>query len=221
MGSQRTSPADSVARPLSVARTALCALVFVFAAHAQIIDFESGGLKYKALTHNGLTIMFAPLPLRVRDYAILQVAISNGSQVSWAVRPEDFQFERPDGDVIQALPVRTVVDTLLAKAGRSDVMKLISAYEAGLYGNTQLHSTSGYESRRQDALAEVGSTKLKAAAAASAIALVTTKLNPGQTTDGAIFYANQGKPLGAGRLTVNAAGEMFVFPVDAETRSPH
>ena len=54
------------------------------AVRAQIIEFESGGLKYKTLTHNGVTIMFASLPTHVREYAILQVAISNGSPVSWA-----------------------------------------------------------------------------------------------------------------------------------------
>src|SRR6185295_5673055 len=109
---------------------------------------------------------------------------------------------------------KTVVNELIDKAGRGDVIKLISAYEAGLYGNTEMHSTNGYEVRRQNALAEIGSTRLKAAAAASAIALVTTKLNPGQSTDGAVFYANQGKPLGSGRLIVNMAGEVFVFPLE-------
>src|SRR6266436_2639717 len=198
---------------------AVCALMTV--GRAQIIDFDSGGLKYKTLTHNGVTIMFATLPRHVRDYAILQVAISNGSPVSWAIRPEDFRFEKSDGQTIRALPARTVVDTLMEKAGRGDVIKLVSAYEAGLYGNAKLRSTNGYESRRQNALAEIGSTRLKAAAAASAIALVTTKLAPGQSTDGAIFYPNQGKPLGAGQLVVKAAGETFVFPVEAEPHGGH
>lgn len=183
---------------------------------AQIIEFESGGLKYKTLTRNGVTIMFAPLSTHVRDYAILQVSVSNGSPISWAIRPEDFRFERADGSVVQALPARTVVDTLMEKAGRNDVIRMIAAYEAALYGNSQMHSTNGYEARRQSALAEVGSSKLKAAAAASAIALVTAKLMPGQSTDGAIFYPNQGKPLGPGRLVVTAAGETFSFPVEGE-----
>jgi hypothetical protein len=108
-----------------------------------------------------------------------------------------------------------VVDTLLEKASRGDVIKMISAYEAGLYGNAQIHSTNGYESRRQDALADIGSGKLKAAAAASAIALVTTKLAPGQSTDGAVFYPNQGKSLGAGKLIVTTAGETFTFPIES------
>jgi hypothetical protein len=196
----------------------LAAIMLIAAVHAQIIEFESAGLKYKTLTRNGVTIMFATLPSHVREYAILQVAISNGSPISWSVRPEDFRFERADGQTIQALPARSVVDSLRQKAGRGDVIKLIAAYEAALYGNIQVRSTNGYESRRQNALAEIGSNKLKAAAAASAIALGTTKLAPGQSTDGAVFYPNQGKPLGAGQLIVNTAGETFVFPVEAE---PH
>src|SRR5258708_23332379 len=144
-------------------RACLLALVFFIATvHAKIIEFESNGLKYRTLTRNGVTIMFATLPTHVREYAILQIAISNGSPVSWAIRPEDFKFERSDGQTIRALPARTVVDRLMEKAGRGDVIKLVAAYEAGLYGNTKLKSTNGYETRRQNALAEGSSTKLRA-----------------------------------------------------------
>jgi hypothetical protein len=195
------------------------AIACIGAAQGQIIEFESSGLKYKALTHGGVTIMFAALPLHIRDYAVLQIAVSNGSSVSWSIKPEDFKFERSDGSTIQALPARTVVDTMREKATHSDVIKLVSAYESALYGNTQIHSNNGYESRRQNMLAMEGSTKINAAAAASAIALVATKLLPGQSSDGAIFYQNQGRPLGIGHLTVNAAAETFTFPVDVE--SPH
>jgi hypothetical protein len=197
----------------------LAAVVCAAAAQGQIIEFESSGLRYKALTHGGVTIMFASLPLHIRDYAVLQIAVSNGSTISWSIKPEDFRFERADGTAIQALPARTVVDTMREKATHGDVIKLVSAYEAALYGNTQIHSNNGYESRRQNMLAMGGSNKINAAAAASAIALVATKLVPGQSTDGAIFYQNQGRPLGAGRLTVTAAAETFTFPVEAE--SPH
>jgi hypothetical protein len=190
-------------------------------AHAQVIEFESSGLKYKALTRAGVTIMIATLHTQVRNYAILQVAVSNGSPVSWSVRPEDFRFENDDGRVIQALAAKTVVGDLLERAGRGDVTKLVTAYEAALYSNAEMHSTNGYESRRQDALAEFGSSKLKAAAAASAIAFVQTKLTPGQSTDGAVFYPNNGKPLGAGRLKVTAAGETFVFPMEADPHASH
>jgi hypothetical protein len=182
---------------------------------AQVLEFESAGLKYKALTRGGVTIMFAPLPTRVLGYTILQVAISNGSPVSWSFKPEDFRFERADGERIQAVSAGTVVKQLLDHASRGDVGRLIHAYEAALFGNAHVRSTNGYEERRQDYLA-FGSTKLQAASAASAIALVTTKLAPGQSTDGAVFYPSKGKPLGAGRLIVEAAAETFEFPVEAE-----
>jgi hypothetical protein len=199
----------------------LVLLMFPVAIRTQVIPFESGGLKYKALTRGGMTIMFAQLPTRVRDFSILQVSISNGSPVSWQVKPEDFRFERDAGTPIQALPADTVVGTLLRKASRNDVSKLISAYEMALNGNVQMHSTNGYEARRQSAMGEGGAARMRAAAAASALALVPTKLEPGQSTDGAVFYPSTGKPLGAGRLIVNEAGEEFVFPVEAEAHGAH
>lgn len=166
--------------------------------------------------------MVARLSTRVRDWEIFQVAITNGSPVAWAVKAEDFRFERETGPPISALAAHEVVETLLKKASRNDTTKLVVAYEAALFGNIQMHSTNGYESRREDALAEYGSTKLKAAATASAIALAPAKLASGQSTDGAIFYPNGGKPLGAGKLIANAGGEEFVFPVEADApQNPH
>ncbi len=195
------------------ARWALVWALSSAVAAGQIIEFESGGLKYQALTRNGLTIMLAELPSHVRDYSIVQVAISNGSNVTWTVKPEDFRFQRSDGSVFPAQPARTVVEQLVDRARRSDVIRLVIAYESSLYGNSRYKATNGYEVRRQSALAEVSSTRLKAAAAASAIALVQTKLVPGQSTDGAVFYATAGKPLGNGVVIVNAAGGVFRFPV--------
>jgi hypothetical protein len=48
-------------------------------AAGQVIHFESGGLKFQTLTRRGLTVMFAHLPVQLREYSILQVSISNGS----------------------------------------------------------------------------------------------------------------------------------------------
>ena len=197
-------------------RAALVVMVLVaLAARAQVIEFESGGLRYRTLTRNGFTIMFASLPSHVRAYAVMQVAVSNGSPISWTVKPEDFSFHRPDGVVIQAAPAVEVVDSLMNKASRGDVIHLVTAYETDIYGNYRLKSTNGYEVRRQNALAEVGSARLKAAAAASAIALVSTRLSSGDSTDGAVFFPSNGKPLGAGKLIVHAAGEVFEFDADA------
>jgi hypothetical protein len=181
---------------------------------AQVIEFESGGLRYQTLTRNGVTLMFAHLPTHVREYAILQVAVSNGAQAPYTIRPEDFTFERADGAFIRAVPARQVVGALIEKGNRSDVVKLVSTYEMALYGMTRLRPTNGYESRRQQYLAEVSSTKIKAAAAASAIALVQTKLAAGLSTDGAVFFPTDGKPLGAGRLVMRNSGGEFVFNLE-------
>src|SRR5487761_2087175 len=197
---------------------ALAAVFLSGTLSAQIIEFESGGLKYRTLTRGGVTIMWAHLPMHIKEYAVLQVAISYGSPVSWQIKPQDFRFEKAEGGQLGALPAVQVVQWVMDKAGRGDVVKLITAYESALFGNARVHSTNGYEARRQDAQAEMGGGKFRAAAAASAIALVPTKLASGQSTDGAIFFLNGGKPLGAGKLIVTAAAETFEFPVEMETR---
>ena len=194
-------------------RLGLLSLVCLGIADAQVIEFESSGLIYRTLTRNGLTIMWASLPSHVKSYSIVQVVVSNGSKVPWVVKPQDFRFDRSDGVVLLPIPANTVIDSMLQRASRNDVIRLVTAYEAGLYGNFKLRSTDGYEARRQSALAEVASAKLKAAAAASAIAFVPVKVTPGMSTDGAIFFVNGGKPLGAGKLTVHAAGEVFEFEI--------
>lgn len=189
---------------------------FLYAAtvFGQVIEFESGGLKYQTLTKNGLTVMVAPLNTVVRNYTVVQVAVSNGSGITWVVRPEDFSYAaETTGLEVPAVPARTVVKSLVERASKSDVIKLVDAYEAGLYGNTQYKSTHGFEQRRLNAITDFTSTKLKAAATASAIALVQTKLGPGQSTDGAVFYSLGGKPFASGILRVRAGGSVYEFPV--------
>lgn len=194
-----------------VLRGSIVGIVVCLGASAQVIDFESNGLHYKTLTRNGITVMFATLPIHIRDYDIMQIAISNGSAISWTVKPEDFSVRKTDGGVFPAAPAVAVVNSFIKKSGRSDVIKLVSTYESGLYGNTHVKSTNGYEVRRQNALAEVSSARLKAGAAASAIVLAPIKLRPGESTDGAIFFQGAGKNLGPGHLTVRIAGESFDF----------
>ena len=193
---------------------ALCAAALISTnVPAQVIEFDSGGLKYQALTKDGLTIMVAPLPTQVREYTVVQIAIQNGGKTPYTIRPEDFLY-RPEGGVdIPALPARTVVYSLVDRASKSDVIKLITAYESSIYGNTRYKATNGYEYRRQSALAEFTSTKVRAAAAASAIALVQTKVAPGQSTDGAVFYALAGKTLLNGTLRVRVGTSFYEFPV--------
>ena len=185
-------------------------------ASAQVIEFESGGLIYQTLTKNGLTIMFAQLPSHIREYGVIQVAVTNGSSKAMSLKLDDFTWIRADGSVMRPTSPRKVVQEFLDKGGRSEVVRLVSAYEQGLYGMKNLRASSGYEQRRLSALAEVNSAKLKAAAAASAIIFVPTKLVPGETADGAIFLVTQGKLLGSGKLRVLTNAMLFEFNLTEE-----
>jgi hypothetical protein len=182
-------------------------------AQAQVIEFESNGLKYQTLTRSGVTVMFAVLAHSLHEYAAIQVAVSNGSGGPYVIKPEDFTFVRTDGVVLRASAARTVVNMLSQKGSATDVVRLVTSYEGAIYGNTKFKSTNGYESRRQAALA-MGSTKLRAMATASALAMVQTRLAPGESTDGAVFFVNDGKPLGPGHLVVRTNTDVFDFTTD-------
>ncbi len=193
-----------------------CAAVWMMwtaRAYGQVIEFESNGLKYQTLTKSGVTVMFAIMPQHLREYAILQVAVSNGSAAPYVIRPEDFTFVRPDGVVLRASSARVVVGMLEQKGSASDVIKLVTSYENSIYGNQHLKSTNGYEQRRQSVIA-MGSVKLKAAAAASALAMVQTRLMPGESTDGAVFFTIEGKILGPGHIVVRTNTDVFDFNTD-------
>ncbi|MDX2267794.1 MAG: hypothetical protein NW208_06790 [Bryobacter sp.] len=179
-------------------------------ARTQIIEFESNGLKYQTLTKGGLTVMFAPIPSNLKGYTVFQVAVQNGSPNVHTLDPEQFVFSSDELSAT-ALPARQVVRRMLDRGNRDDVIKLVGAYEIGLYGLSRIQSTNGYEQRRQSAIAEFGGGKLKAAAAASAIAFVRTKLNPGDSTDGAIFFFPEGRELTRGKMTVRTGDLYFEF----------
>ena len=192
-------------------RTGVAAVcLYLGAAPAQVIEFESKGLKYQTLTRSGVTVMYARLPSHVREYTTIQVAVSNGGSGPYIIRPEDFTFVHSDGSEVRATAARTVVSMLIDKGGRNDVIKLVSSYEQALYGIQNMRSTNGYESRRQAALA-MTAVKIKAAAAASAVALVQTRLASGESTDGAVFFPSGGKPLGPGKLVVRTNTDTFEF----------
>ncbi len=195
----------------------MVALQLFPAVNAQVIEFESRGLKYQTLTHNGVTIMFAPLPTHVREYTIFQVAISNGSMGPYVIRPEDFYYLRNNAgnntESVEAANAERVIGMLMQKGSGGDVVKLVHTYEMALYGISNLKSTNGYETRRQNALA-FGASKLRAAATASAVALVQTKLAPGESTDGAIFLPMEAKAIGTGHLEVRTNTDTFDFNTD-------
>jgi hypothetical protein len=185
------------------------------------IEFESKGLEYEALTKDGITVMFAPLPPHIKEFNIVQVTVTNGSLVSWTVKPSDFLFVRQDGTQLQPVSADQVVGSLLEKASRNDVIKLQLLYEDSIYALSNFRSTNGYEQRREAAMAQMVNRSFKAAAAASAITLVPTRLKPGDSTDGAVFFENRTKEktLGAGRLIVHTCGQTFIFETYAELKS--
>lgn len=186
------------------------------------IEFQSHGLDYEALTHNGVTVMFAQLPPRIKDFNIFQVTVTNGSLLSWTIHPSDFTFVRPDGTTFTGLSADDVVESLLSKASRSDVIKLQLLYENSIYALTNYRPTNGYEQRREAAMAQFVNLRFTAAAAASAIALATVKLKPGDSTDGAVFFEikSKEKTLGPGQLVAHTCGETFDFQVIAEPKGP-
>jgi hypothetical protein len=188
------------------------------AAPAQVIRFESGGLNYQTLSRGGLTTMFAHLPAQVREYTVVQAAVSNGTKMACTIQPEAFTFRFSDGRELHAVGAEAVVTKLLEKASRTDLTRLIETYEIGIYGLSRFKSTSGYEQRRQAAVATMRSTKLSAAAAASAIAFVETKLKPGDSTDGALFFPAKGRPLDGSRLRVTVCGQLFEFDAEPASR---
>lgn len=184
------------------------------------MEFESKGMDYEALTKDGITVMFAPLPPRIKEYSIMQVTVTNGSLVSWTVKPSDFSFVRQDGTHLDPVSADEVVESLLQKASRSDVIKLQLLYENTIYALSNFRSTNGYEQRREAAMAQFVNRGFTAAAAASAITLVPAKLKPGDSTDGAVFFENRSKEktLGAGRFIAHTCGQTFMFETYQELK---
>ena len=168
----------------------------------------------------GLTVILSQLPNHVAGVGLFQVSVSNGSQVNWNVLPELLSYVRADA-TLHALSADHVVDLLLSKASSGDVIKLVASYEQALYGIPNMRSTNGYEYRRQGAMSYGMSTKLRAAATASALVLAPTRLGPGQSTDGAVFVplSKDSKGLTGGHVVFHVGTETFDFHADGPTGS--
>jgi hypothetical protein len=189
--------------------------LFAAGAVAQVIEYEANGKKYQTLTRDGLTIIVTHMPNNVAGFGLLQVSIENGSTIYQTVRPEEFSYVK-EGASMTAISAEEVVNLLLAHGSHADVMKLVTSYEATLYGIPHMRSTNGYEQRRQNAYTTGVPAKLEAAAIASAIALAQTRIPAGQSTDGAVFIplSHETKALTGGRLVVHIEGRTFEFNPD-------
>ena len=93
-------------------------------------------------------------------------------------------------------------------------------YDDSIYALSNFRSTNGYEQRREAAMAQFVNRGFKAAAAASAITMVATKLKAGDSTDGAVFFENRTKEkvLGAGRVIARTCGQVFIFQTYGELK---
>jgi hypothetical protein len=202
---------------LTSRRIGLAAAAFLLAAaaFAQVIEYQENGEKYQTLSHKGLTVIITHLPVQIEGYGLIQVSISNGSQIHWTVKPEEFEYVR-GSDIINGVNADAVVNIMLEHASSGDVVKLITSYERSLYAIPNMRSNNGYEQRRQGALAFGTSQKLRAAAAASAITLAQVRLAPGESTDGAVFMhlPKDPKSLTGGHLVLHSEGETFEFNPD-------
>jgi hypothetical protein len=191
------------------------ALLVTAIASAQVIEYEANGMKYQTLSRKGLTVIITHMPNHVAGFGLIQISISNGSDMYWMVQPEDFAYIKNDMPMT-AISAGQIVDVLLDKGTHADVVKLVTSYENSLYGIPNMRTTNGYEQRRQGAMSVGINAKLKAAATASAIALAQTRLAPGQSTDGSIFIplTHDLKTLAGGHLEFRANGETFDFNPD-------
>ena len=181
------------------------------AARAQVIEFENNGLKYQSLTRSGLTVMCARLPAELKLWGLVQIAISNGSDAYVTISPEDVEYDRGDGKSTPAGSADAVVADVLERGNHTDLVKLIKVYEDAIYNIPNMKLDNSYERRRESALGFGTSARFEAAAAASAIALVQTRIPPGQSTDGAVFFRFGSKSFPPGHIVVHNGGETFVF----------
>src|ERR1700686_5531795 len=84
-------------RRLSVTSVALWSVAFAaYLVYGQVIEYEANGLKYQTLSRKGLTVIVTHMPNHVAGFGLIQVSISNGSDIYWTVQPEDFSYIKQD-----------------------------------------------------------------------------------------------------------------------------
>jgi hypothetical protein len=219
-----TSPAATGAANKTNGRTTLPTATSSGATSGSAIEFELNGLRYQTLTRAGVTVMFAQTSSVIRNYNVIQVTVANGSKKPVEIKPGDFAFiDATTGNRSVPASPSGIVKEFMDRGERNDVVKLVEAYEQTLYGMTRTAPTSGYERRRQSMVAEFQDPRLRAGATASAIVFVSSKLQPGESTDGALFFkTTQNRILGGGKLLVSTPMASFEFdtyvnPLDPNT----
>ena len=135
------------------------------------IEFTSHGLEYEALPKRASRDVRVPAATHQR-FQYYSGHRNHGSPVSWTVKPADFSFVRQDGVVLASVSADQVVESMLQKAGRNDVIKLQLLYEDSIMRYRIFARQTDTSSAREAAMAQFVDRGFKAAAAASAITMV-------------------------------------------------
>ena len=159
----------------------------------QAIEVPYRGLDYAMLSKGGVTVMIAPLDLSILNYSAAHVWITNGSSRSIQVGPQFFTAKarspkQPQPVELAGLSEGLVVREALRRARFGDIMSLVRAYERNLYGFKNPQAVNYYQERKQIAMAEGGSRRMRAAATVSALVLQKTEIPPGEFREGTVFF---------------------------------
>ena len=210
-------------KPLSAILLVLAALIAPLVPQGRdqksppAIEVPYKGLRYSMLSRGGVTVMIAPLDRAILEYSTAQVWVSNGSKSVVRVNPQAFSMSvetagQSEPRTMPGTAEGTVLNEILKRARSHDVLELVRAYEATLFGFANEKSLNYYQQRKQHALASAGSGKMRAAATASAIILAEKVLRPGEVVDGTVFFRTEGKHLRVASLSARLAGAVFEFP---------
>jgi len=181
-------------------RTILLLLTLAAACAPAQIEVPYRGLEYSMLSKDGVTVMIAPLDLSILKYSAAHVWITNGSSRTVQVSPQVFTARarsprQPQPANYAGVSAALVVNEALKHARFGDIMALIRAYERNLYGFKNPQALNHYQQRKQIAMAEGGSRRMRAAATVSALVLPKTEVPPGEFREGTVFFSTgDGKP---------------------------
>lgn len=174
------------------------------------IEVPYKGRTFSMASRDGVTVMIAPLERTILDYSTAQVWISNNTARSLPIAPQGFTATVESGATSAAAQDTMVLNDIRRHSSGRDIEELVRAYESMLLGLPDEKAMGYYEQRKRAALSSGG--KQRAAIMANVIILPETRLRPGETIDGTLFFHQPGKvhPKVI-RFTADLAGRHFEF----------
>lgn len=161
-------------------------------------------------SRDGVTVMIAPLERTILEYSTAQVWISNNSPRALPIAPQGFTATVEGGASFTAAQDTVVLNDIRRHASGRDIEELVQAYESMLLGLPDEKAMGYYEQRKRAAMSSGG--KMRAAIMANVIILPETRLRPGETIDGTLFFRQPGKSRPkVTRFTADLGGRHFEF----------